>query len=205
MAEKVYPIITISREFASGGHSIAIKVAEELGIPFVDKEIAAKICEESGYTKEFVKEKGKYVNGKEQFLNSFLLSNTIGYYENPQDVVFNMQRKAILERAQEPCVIVGRCADYILEKKGVDILKVFIHASKEYRIARTKSYGDTGVDIEKRLNDMDKQRKAYYRYYTEMEWGEYQNYHLNLDSGYLTQDECVKIICDAAKNHMIEK
>lgn len=199
MKYKLCLIITISREFGSGGHTIAMKTAEFLNIPFYDEEIVSKIAKESGFTMDFITEKGEYFNSVEQFSNNFILPMAkIGW--NMQDEIFNMQKKIILEISTSPCVIVGRCADYILEQAGAKILKVFIHADDTHRLQRIEQrYGKTDVPTVKRLHDKDKSRKAYYKYYTDMEWGNYQNYHLNLDSGYLGEDECAAIITRTAK------
>ena len=102
--------------------------------------------------------------------------------------------------AKGPCVIVGRCADYILDNTPYTTLNVFIHADKEYRKAHVlERYGESDVPIEKRLKKKDKGRRAYYRYYTDREWGDSANYHINLDSGYLGEMVCVDIITSVAR------
>ena len=108
-----------------------------------------------------------------------------------------LQRKIILDLAKEgPCVIVGRCADYILDKE-YNCLKVFIHASIEKRIEHIlANYGERKESPEKRLRDKDKKRRAYYKYYTETEWGIAKNYHISLNAGVLGIERCVDIIAD---------
>ena len=112
-----------------------------------------------------------------------------------QDYLWAIQRKIILELGEkEDCVIVGRCADAILEGSA-DLLKVFIHASFEQRAKRiVEKYGETEVPTEKRLRDKDKRRALYYQFYTDREWGAMENYHLILDSGVLGIEKCVDII-----------
>lgn len=112
-----------------------------------------------------------------------------------EDILWNLQCRIISELAQkEPCVIVGRCADYILREQA-DCLKVFIHADMDFRAERiVKVYGEREQSPEQRLQDKDKRRASYYRFYTNMKWGQAQNYHLSLDSGEFGIDRCVEII-----------
>lgn len=196
----MYPIITVSREFGSGGHSIAEKVAKELDIPFYDSAIVEKTAEESGYAKEFITEQGEYTSGLNKLFNANVFASN--HFSSPQDQLFTIQSKIIIELARKgPCVIVGRCADYVLAEEGITSMNVFIHADTEHRKIRIlERYGETNVSIEKRIQKKDKGRKAYYRYYTEREWGCFKNYQLNLDSGFLGEDACVEMIVTAAKN-----
>ena len=197
----MYPVITISREFGSGGHSIGKKVAETLGIPFLDGEIIEEVARVSGFAEELIEDKGEFVSLRDRYFNGNFYANM--YLETPQDAMYRIQKKIIIDHAKEgPCVIVGRCSDYILDKEGIPAMNVFIHANVEARKARIlERYGETEVPIEKRLAKKDKGRKAYYRFYTERQWGDYENYHINLDSSYLGEDACVEIICNAAKAH----
>lgn len=185
-------VITISREFGSGGRTIGKKVAEKLGIPCYDSEIIQKITEETGYAPEYVKEAGEYASGS--FLSSAFSNRTFG--PTNEDILWNHQYRVITELAEKgPCVIVGRCADYILRDKA-DCLKVFIHADMAFRAKRiVEVYGEREQSPEERLRDKDKRRAAYHRFYTNMKWGHAQNYHLTLDSGVLGIDKCVEIIC----------
>lgn len=193
----MYPIITISREFGSGGHSIGEAVAKRLDIPFYDGAIVEKVAEESGYAKDFIETEGEYASRWGLYANT--------HYANfaplPQDTMFGIQCKIIKEAAKKgPCVIVGRCADYVLEDTDLNVLDVFIHADTEHRKARIlERYPDSDVPIEKRLKKKDKGRATYYKFYTDRQWGDYHNYHLNLDSGYLGEEACVDIICKTAE------
>lgn len=186
-------IITISREFGSGGRTIGKEVAKKLGLSCYDHNLIDTIAEKSGMSKEYIQELGEYT-ASPSFWGS-ALSGRDFYGHSYQDDLWLIQRKIILELAEkEPCVIVGRCADHIL-KNTSDLLTVFIHASMEKRIERiTKIYGDSQEAPEKRLKDKDKKRKAYYQLYTDTEWGNVQNYHLALDSGVLGIETCVDII-----------
>lgn len=185
-------VITISREFGSGGRTIGKKVAEKLGIPCYDQELLDRIAEESGLTKEYIQERSE--NAKRGWLANAFADRSLKSL-SVQDYVWSVQRKIILEVAAEgPCVIVGRCADYIL-KDSADLLKVFITASVEDRAKRVvEKYGENGDNIERRLREKDISRSSYYRFYTDVEWGICKNYDISLNSALLGIDRCVEII-----------
>ena len=186
-------VITISREFGSGGRTIGKLTAERLGIPCYDQELIEKIEEKSGLAKEFIAERGEYTLRGGWLANAFADRSLNGL--SVQDYLWTIQRKTIIELAEQgPCVIVGRCADYILEDKA-NLLKVFIHASIPVRAKRiVERYGESPEAPEKRLREKDIRRSAYYRFYTDMEWGIAKNYDVALDSGTLGLDRCVDII-----------
>ena len=186
-------IITISREFGSGGRTVGKQVAQKLSIPCYDQELIEKIAEESGFAPAYIKEQGEYV------VRAGWLSNALaGRFSNgltTQDQLWLLQRKVILELAEKgPCVIVGRCADYILREEA-DCLTAFIHADMEKRAQRiVQVYGEREESPEKRLRDKDKRRAAYYQMYTDMAWGDARHYHVALDSGALGIEKCVSIL-----------
>ena len=184
-------VITISREFGSGGRTIGKSVATQLGIPCYDSELIHKIASESGFTENYIKDAGEYAPGG--FLTSALSNRAFG--PTNEDYLWKIQYKIITDLAEkESCVIVGRCADYILREKA-DCLRVFIHASMEYRSERiVKVYGEREESPEQRLRDKDKRRAAYHRFYTDMKWGDAINYHVCLDSGELGIEKCAEII-----------
>lgn len=186
-------VVTISREFGSGGRTIGKKVAENLGISCYDSELIQKIASESGFNENYIKDAGEYAPGG--FLSSTLLNRAFG--PTNEDYLWKIQYKIITELAEkEPCVIVGRCADYILRDKA-DCLKVFIHADMKFRAERiVKVYGEREQSPEQRLHDKDKRRAAYHRFYTDMKWGHAQNYDLTLNSGTLGIDRCANIITE---------
>lgn len=186
-------IITISRQFGSGGRTIGKKVAEKLGIPCYDQELLDKVSEESGFAKEFVADQGEYTPHGSWFINALNPRTMDG--KSTQDYLWTVQRKIIMNiAANGPCIIVGRCADYIL-KDDADLLKVFIHSDLKTRAERIVNlYGEREISPEKRLKNKDKCRKAYYQFYTDMEWGNAENYHISLDSGKLGIEKCVEII-----------
>ena len=185
-------VITISREFGSGGRTIGKKVAEKLNIPCYDAELITKIAEKSGFDQEYLTRNSEE-NGGGWLGNVFIRGNYYG--RSNEDYIWQAQSEVILDLAsKEDCVIVGRCADYILKGKA-DLLTVFIHASEEKRIERiTNVYGIRSEDPAKRLRDKDKRRKAYHRFYTETEWGRAKHYTICLDSGEIGIDRCAEII-----------
>ena len=164
-----------------------------LNIPCYDQTLVEKIAEQSGFTKEFIQEKGEYTAHGSWFFNAFADRSAKGM--STQDYLWMCQREIILDLAKQgPCVIVGRCADYIL-KDAADCLKVFVHADMEKRAERiVRLYGETDEAPVKRLKDKDKRRAAYYKCYTDCEWGDVRNYHLALDSGVLGIETCVDLI-----------
>lgn len=188
-------IITISREFGSGGRTIGKEVSAKLGIPCYDSELIEKIAEESGLAREYIAEQGEYAPHGYWLANAFAAGRSSVDGLSTQDYLWSVQRKVILDLADKgSCVIVGRCADYILGETH-DCLKVFIHADLQRRAERiVKVYGEREESPEKRLQDKDKRRKAYYRFYTDMDWGVAQNYHIALDSGALGIETCVELI-----------
>lgn len=191
-------IITISRQFGSGGRSIGKEVAKTLGIAYYDRELIEKVAEKTGLSPDFIAERGEYSPSKNPFAYSFVDRSINGM--SLSDYLYNEQRRVILELAdKEPCVIVGRCADYILRDR-TDCLHAFIHASEEVRAERiVKLYGETNVEPKKRLHDKDKKRAVNYKYYTDREWGLAENYDITLDSGTLGIEPCVKILVELAK------
>ena len=188
-------IIAISREFGSGGRTIGKELAAKLGIPCHDAQILEKIAEQSGFTKDYIAEQGEYATGGNWLTQAFSARDYNGH--SYQDDLWALQRKIILELAEkESCVIVGRCADYIL-KDDPNCLRVFIHADMESRAKRiVEQYGERSESPEKRLKDKDKRRATYYQFYTDMKWGNVANYHITLNSGALGIDMCVEILAN---------
>lgn len=199
----MYPVISISRQFGSGGHAIGQLVAQRLSIPFFDKEIVEECSAESGFSKDVIEEQGEQVNRANKWFD--LSSSAGGYFQSAQDEIFLAQRHVILEHARKgPCVIVGRCSDYILSEENdssFKYLNVLIHANMDIRKENVHSRFPEikEHDLVKFIEKKDKQRNAYYQYYTDRKWGLYSNYHIALDNGSLGEDKCVKIICDLAE------
>lgn len=188
-------IITISRQFGSGGRTIGKQTAAKLGIPCYDHELIEKIAEKSGLAKEYIAERGEFSSHGSWLAN--VLSDRDYNGHSLQDTLWSIQRKVILDIAEQgPCVIVGRCADYILQDTA-DCLTVFIHSDMEKRANRiVNQYGEQSDSPEKRLKDKDKRRASYYNFYTDRKWGSLQNYDITLNSGVLGIDKCADILAD---------
>ena len=184
-------VITISREFGSGGRTIGREVAEKLGIPCYDAEIIEKIAEESGYSGDYIRSEGE--GASDRWLSNLFSNRTMR--PTNQDTIWDIQSRIIRELAEKgPCVIVGRCADYVLRGQA-DLLNVFIHADPQKRAERiVREYGERDASPLERIREKDRRRAAYHRFYTDLKWGHAQNYHLCLDSGVLGIDKCADLI-----------
>ncbi|MBP3887209.1 MAG: cytidylate kinase-like family protein [Cellulosilyticum sp.] len=193
-------IITIGRQYGSGGRLVGKKLAEALGISFYNREIIELAAQQSGMSEE------AFEKVDETAASSLLYSIAtgaymFGNYVSPQvdlplnDKLFILQSEIIKSVAiKESCVIVGRCADYILKDRK-DVINVFIHASKEARKQRAiDEYGIAANKVENYLNKIDKKRSTYYNYYTGEKWGYSTNYQLCLDSSVLGIEGCVHMI-----------
>lgn len=191
-------IITVSREFGSGGRAIGEAVAKRLNYQYYDKDIIAKVAKETGFSEEYVAKSGEYANSKNIFAYAFTGRDLNGM--SIDDYVFNAQRKIILDIAEKGnCVIVGRCADYILRERD-DVLNVFIIGEPEKKIERIKSmYSVSESEAKKLIKDTDKKRSINYNYYTDQIWGRNHNYAITLNSSILGMDKCIDIIEKLAK------
>ena len=195
-------IITISREFGSGGRTIGHMVAEKLGIPFYDKELVEHIALESGFAPTYIEEHGEHSPGKSVFSYAFAHQSVPGVMTglSAADFLWNVQCSVILQLAEKgPCVIVGRNADYILKDRE-DCLHTFIRADKEFRADRiVRLYGESEKSPNARLNEKDKRRKVNYHHYTGRTWGASSNYDICLNSSKLGIEKCADIIIELAK------
>lgn len=191
-------IITISREFGSGGRFIGEEVAKKLGIAYYDKNVINEIAEKSGLSPEYILENAELSPKKGMFAYALAGRDITG--RSVEDMVHEAQRKVILELAKKgPCVIIGRNADYILKDRD-DVLNVFIHGNmpeKTQRIIRL--YNVDEKKAVKMMADTDKRRMTNYNFYTEHKWGKASNYTLCLNSSQLGYDRCEKIIMECIK------
>lgn len=191
-------IITLSREYAAGGHSIGVKVAKELGIEIYDKDIIRGVADRMGIDPDFVAKEGEELSLSDSIIRTI---NPIAYDQKGD--MYDAEKQIILSLVQRgPCVIIGRCADAILEENDIETLNVFIYADQIYRAARTAELIGTSNpnEIQRALKKTDRDRHAYYEYFSGRKWGDPQNYNLMLDSGALGYDTCVKLITTAARN-----
>ena len=191
-------IITISREFGSGGRFIGEEVARKLGIAYYDKNIISQIAEKSGLSPEYIQENAELSPKKGLFAYALAGRDITG--KSVEDMVYEAQRKVILDLAKkEPCVIIGRNADYILKDRD-DVLNVFIHGDMPEKIQRiTDLYNVEKQKAVKMMEDTDKRRKTNYNFYTDQNWGKASNYTLCLNSSQLGYDRCEKIIMECIK------
>ena len=198
-------VVTIGRHFGSGGKEIGRKVAEKLGVTFYDEELVTMAAEQSNISR------GVLNNVDEKATGSLLYSLVMGgglrglttpiYYEMPiNDKLFIAQSDVIKKLAAEgSCVIVGRCADYVLENSQYNTLNVFLYADMEYKIARIeKLYNLDRKAAADRINKTERQRKSYYNYYSNKDWGSMTGYDLCLNVSKIGIDRAVEIICGCA-------
>lgn len=191
-------IITISREFGSGGRFIGEEVAKKLGIAYYDKNIIGQIAEKSGLSPEYIQENAELSPKKGLFAYAFSGRDITG--KSVEDMVYEAQRNIILELAEkEPCVIIGRNADYILKDRD-DVLNVFIHGDMLEKIKRiTGLYNVKEKEAVKMMADTDKRRRTNYNFYTDQNWGKASNYTLCLNSSQFGYDRCEMIIMECVK------
>ena len=188
-------IITISREFGSGGRFIGEEVAKKLGIAYYDKNIINEIAEKSGLSPEYIRENAELSPKKGLFAYAFAGRDVTG--KSLEDMVHEAQRHVMLELAdKEPCVIIGRTADFILKDRD-DVLNVFIHGDMPVKIQRiSQIYHVSEKVAAKMIEDTDKRRMTNYNFYTEQKWGKASNYTLCLNTSQLGYDRCEKIIME---------
>lgn len=202
-------IITIGREYGSGGREIGEKLAQALDIPFYDKELLTRASEESGIQSHIFERADEKTSRSMMFSmgwSSSVYPGNYMYYNSDMltnDSLFSIQADVIRKVAAEgSCVIVGRCADYLLEGTP-GLLKVFIHADMEFRKERImRLYKVAEKDVAGVIKRTDRQRSKYYDFYTAQEWGEARNYNICLDTSYFTPDGVVNILVDYARQWM---
>ena len=189
------PVITISREYGALGRTLAAKLSERLGIPYYDRDFVKKTAEESGYAVEDVEHEGEELSTSGRMLNKIL--NSAVSYSSSYDGIYKAQKKVVLQLAQDPCIIVGRCADHILREEGKDVFCVYLYASVKDRIDHVTELAENGtMSIEKYIEKRDKLRKTYYKQYTGHEMGNANNYNICFDTGRINAETCADVIID---------
>ena len=188
-------VITISRQYGSGGRFIAKKLAEKLGIPYYDNELITMAAKESGYS-EAIFEKAEQLSTHSFLYSLSMFGSADGIYGLPlADKVYIAQSEVIKKCASEgPCVIVGRCSDYVL-KDYDNVINFFIYSDEASKIERAVKY--YGLDPDKAANELkkkDKKRANYYNYYSSQTWSNFDNYHLSLNSDAVGIDAAVEIL-----------
>ena len=192
-------IITINRDVGAGGHTVGQRVAKELGIEFYDRDIIKAAVKESGMDAEEVAQVDEEIDRASLFLRMI----SPAAYVDQHYSIHSIEVRFIVERAlQEPCVILGRCADDILEKAGIPSLNVFLHASTIHRASRVSELigSKDPTVIQKKMQKMEAARRVYYEQFTGKKWGDSRNYTLSLDTGFLGYDLSVQMIVEAARN-----
>ncbi len=197
--EKTGMVITIGRQYGSGGREIGRRLAARLEIPYYDKELLAEASKDSGICEEL------FETHDEKPQRSFLYSLMAGtqahgnpassYMDMPLNHrIFLAQFDAIRRLAgQGPCIVVGRCADYVL-KDQKNVVSVFLKADMEHRVERAIERGADPSRAEEAVRKYDKQRAAYYNYYSTFTWGDVNNYDICLDTGKVGYDGTVDLI-----------
>lgn len=192
-------IITISREYGAGGHSIAKRVAQALGVEIYDRDIIRDTAKSTGLDTGVVEREEEELSRSGAFWRMI----TPAAYVDQHESIHEIERQVILSLAgRGPCVLLGRCADAILEEANIDSLNVFIYADDIHRAVRVSELLGTKnpSEIQKAIKRTDAARRSYYQKESGRHWGDYRNYNLMLDSGALGYDACVRMICDAAKS-----
>lgn len=197
-------VITISREFGSNGREIGKAIAEKLGIKFYDKELISLAAKESGVSPDV------FEQVDERATNSLLYSLSMGVYDLGSgyapmrdmpinDKLYLLQHKIIKELAAEPCVIVGRCADYVLRDRE-NCIKIFFHADLDIRVKRAVLKYDLPKDkAESIVRKTDKTRANYYRFYSDQKWGRAENYDLSINTTTISNTQAVNLVADYVK------
>lgn len=198
-------IITISRQYGSGGRFIGERIAKKLNIGFYDKEFIDVVVEKTGISRETIEAKDEKFTNDNIFFNAFNKKHFLSPFNNDMtysilDKIFDIQSEIIKDIADKgSCIMIGRCASFIL-KETHKCFNVFIHAPIENRIERiTKQYGIKIENAETQLKNTDLYRYNYCKYYTGEEWGNMVNYNLTLDSGYFDDEEICNIIIKSVK------
>ncbi len=190
------PVITISREYGAGGRSVARLLSEALDLPWYDKDFVKATESMSGFSEEDILKEGEELTSGQVILDSIL--NSMVSYTSSGDAIFQAQKKEILTLAQQPCILVGRCSNIILQQAGIPSFDVFLYADMEHRMKRAaelKEHGDT--DLKKYIETRDALRANYHKHHTKTQIGDYHNYDLVLNTGLLGFEKCVDIIVNA--------
>ena len=188
-------VITISREFGSGGRELGVKLADKLGIPFYDKELISMAADDINIAEDAFQHYDEHIVVHDPLDRQFYHAFSEVYQIPMSDQIFVAQSNVIRRLASYgPCIIVGRWADMIL----TDSLNLFIYAKMKDRIRRmleleSEAESD-GKEMERRIREVDRKRKEYYQYYTGNTWGRAQNYHLCLDSGPVGVEGCLRAV-----------
>ncbi len=195
-----YPVITIGREYCAYGRTIAAALSEELAIPYFDKDFIRETARQSGYSEEAIMEEGEQMDRMSKFINTLINSTTL---KSSYDAIFNTEKEVIIQLAKQgPCIIVGRCSDYVLREAGIPAFNIFLFSDLEHKVRRAKELPENkGVgDLWKIVQKKDELRNTYYKHYTGNEMRDYNNYNICLDVGKIGVVKCEEILLSILKN-----
>ncbi|MDO4804733.1 MAG: cytidylate kinase-like family protein [Lachnospiraceae bacterium] len=201
MAEKKLPVITINRLYAAYGTTIAEILSDRLGIPYYDKDFVRKTAAESDYELEEVEFRGEEISSRSKLIN-MILNTTVGTYPDMVRDLYVIQRKVIIELAQNECILLGRCANHILREIGVPTFDIFLYADIEHRRMHAAELEETQdkKDLDKYIAQRDTFRNNYYRTFVGTDIDDCRNYHICLDTGRITPNQCADIIIGLLEN-----
>ena len=204
----MHRVITISRQFGSGGHEIGKRLARKLGIKFYDKELVDMLAKDGKFDANFIEaHEEKCSPPIYPMMHGFSLP--VFYQELPSDLIYKGQSKLIRTLAEKsPCVVVGRCSDYIL--RNMNPFNIFVYASIEHRIERKMSMVPEGMsftreEIKKRIQDVDKKRYKYHEFYADRKWGNMVEYDLCISTDKCSLDGAVDTIIAFIEHSREEK
>ena len=193
MSQTSMPVITINREYGAGGRSLAAVLSEKLGIPYYDRDFVKKTMDESGFDEADVEREGEELSRSSQMIDHFL-SGTVPY-SSSHDAIFQAEKKVILELSKSPCIIIGRCANRILDEAGIDNISIYLHAPMEKRLKRAEELAEYGeTKPEKFLEKRDSQRRTFYKQYTGRDITDASNYTFCFDVGKVSIPACADIV-----------
>ena len=198
-AQLKYPVITIGREYCAYGRTIAAALSQELGIPYYDKDFIKETAKQSGYSEQAIQEEGEQMDRVSRFVNNLITSTPI---KSSYDAIFNAQKEVVIKLAKEaPCILVGRCADYILREAGIKSFNIFLYSDLEHKVHRAKELPENkGVgDLWNVVAKMDELRNTYYKNYTGSEMRNFKNYDICLDVGTIGVVKCEEILLSILK------
>lgn len=194
----MYQVITISREYAAGGRSIARGLSEKLGIPWYDGDFVKKTAVCSGYSEEEILAVGEELTERHHILDMIL--NNVTDYVSTHDAIFDAQKEVMLDLAKEPCILVGRCANVILKEAGVKAFHIFLYADQEIRNERAKNLLEKSpVDARKFVEKCDAHRRNYYKVYTGHQMDHAQDYSICLNTGVMDYESCIEVLVNLIK------
>lgn len=193
------PVITISREYGAGGSSIAEGLSKILGIPWYDRDFVKFTSEISGYSEEEIDEEGEELSGSQRLLDVIL--NNVAAYNSSHDAIFKAQKESMLELAESPCILVGRCGNIILREAGVESFDIFLYADFDVRLKRAEQLvKDPKMDLKKYVEKRDALRENYYKAYTKHPITRAQDYNICLDTGAFGYDKCISLLAQLIKD-----